>query len=325
MVFLTGDQHYGEVCRKPFALGYDAIELQFAGINQTEDPEYNSLRVSPVATSLHSMALIEVQWEHSPFDKPHLLFTLSDALSGQTELTYRINFDESRYALRFGGRFRFLEETEVSLSQDHPGLHIRYTRDGSDPTAASPRYQGPFRISEACELRAALFDEAGKARSRVFSQAYARVEALAPALPTGVRPGLRYAYYEAPIRSLQELAALRPQAEGLAPALAPAALSRIADHYALVYEGYVQVPADGYYQFFTQSDDGSRLYLHGQLVVDNDGSHGKRLRSGEIALKPGLHPFRLEYFEDTEGQSLKVGYTGPGGQRQELTAGDLWH
>lgn len=41
LVFLTGDQHYGEVARQDDVLDYDAIELQFAGVNQIEDPEKN--------------------------------------------------------------------------------------------------------------------------------------------------------------------------------------------------------------------------------------------------------------------------------------------
>ena len=60
LVFLTGDQHYGEVARKNEALDYDAIELQFAGVNQIEDPEKNIYRVSSVASSRDSYAYIDV-------------------------------------------------------------------------------------------------------------------------------------------------------------------------------------------------------------------------------------------------------------------------
>eukprot|EP01052_Picozoa_sp_SAG31_P081865 SAG31_NODE_41826_length_274_cov_0.708571_1_plen_41_part_01 len=36
------------------------------------------------------------------------------------------------------------------------------------------------------------------------------------------------------------------------------------------------VPTDGSYNFATESDDGSLLYVDGQRVVDNDGLHGTR-------------------------------------------------
>jgi hypothetical protein len=94
VVFLTGDQHYGEVCRLPDALGYDAVELQFSGVNQIEAPEFNSARVSPVSRSRHSFALLDIQWRRTTQDVPHLLFHVVDADTGRDELVYRLNFAE---------------------------------------------------------------------------------------------------------------------------------------------------------------------------------------------------------------------------------------
>ncbi|MDX2131348.1 MAG: alkaline phosphatase D family protein [Planctomycetota bacterium] len=99
VVFIAGDQHYGEVSRIRGALGYDAIELMFAGINQEEPWVFNSARVSPVANSLHSYAHIDIQWEATSgdyADKPHLLFRCFDAETNALELTYRVNLDELR-------------------------------------------------------------------------------------------------------------------------------------------------------------------------------------------------------------------------------------
>lgn len=94
VVFLTGDQHYAEVCRVKNTLGYDAIELQFSGLNQIEKPEYNFNRVSPVATAKHKMALIDIAWDKTPYDPPHLLFQVLNALTGREEIRYRVNFHE---------------------------------------------------------------------------------------------------------------------------------------------------------------------------------------------------------------------------------------
>jgi alkaline phosphatase D len=94
LVILTGDQHYGEVCRIPGAIGYDAIELQFAGVNQTEDPELNSTRVSPAATALHSHALLDIQWEADAFNRPHLLFRVFDSSTNTPQILHRVNFHD---------------------------------------------------------------------------------------------------------------------------------------------------------------------------------------------------------------------------------------
>lgn len=93
-LFLTGDQHYGEVARQRGTLGYDLVELQFAGVNQTEKPEFHPLRVTPCATTLHSDAMLDIRFERNRYEVAHALFRVFDATTGQTELTYRVNFDE---------------------------------------------------------------------------------------------------------------------------------------------------------------------------------------------------------------------------------------
>ncbi len=94
VVFLTGDQHYGEVCRERGALGYDAIELQFAGINQTEKPEFNPKRVSACALGLHSHALLDVHLESDKHEPAHIMFRVFDSETGQVEIAYRVNLSE---------------------------------------------------------------------------------------------------------------------------------------------------------------------------------------------------------------------------------------
>jgi alkaline phosphatase D len=94
LIFVTGDQHYGEVSRLRGALGYDAIEFQFAGLNQIEDPEFNPLRVSSVCQSKNSYAWLDIQWETTQTDVPHIVFRIHNADNDQPELIYRVNFSE---------------------------------------------------------------------------------------------------------------------------------------------------------------------------------------------------------------------------------------
>src|SRR5439155_1559570 len=60
------------------------------------------------------------------------------------------------------------------------GASIRYTTDGSDPTAASPAYPGPVRVTASQTLKAIAIDPAGNA-SPVAAFAYAITPASAPA------------------------------------------------------------------------------------------------------------------------------------------------
>lgn len=83
-----------------------------------------------------------------------------------------------------------------------------------------------------------------------------------------------------------------------------------ADNVGASYQGFVRIPEVGAYRFYTTSDDGSLLFIDGQLVVDNDGTHGMAEQWGTIALQPGLHAIRVDFFEAGGGAGLIVEYEG---------------
>jgi hypothetical protein len=94
--------------------------------------------------------------------------------------------------------------------------------------------------------------------------------------------------------------------------------------YALHFSGHIRVPRDGVYTFYTTSDDGSRLLVGAQVVVDNDGLHGARQRSGAVALCAGWHPLTVTYFQRAGGAALQVQYSGPDIVKQPIASELLW-
>lgn len=326
VLFLTGDQHYGEVCRLRNALDFDAVELQFAGINQIEEPEFNPLRVAPVIKSKHSVAVIDVQMDRTETDVPHLVFRIMDAMTNQTELLYRVNLDEISLRLDFPEQRFFSEKHRIPLRHLYPALDIRYTVDGRMPTIRSELYGGAIEIAETTTIKARFFDREQRPRSRTFEAKFERLEPLAAVrLSKPVQQGLSYAYYEGNFEDLPDFENLMPKKEGVTENLDPDALAGREDHYALRFQGFVDIPSAGVYEFFTISDDGSRLFIGSREVVDNGGSHSRRRRSGLIALEKGLHPICIEYFEDYSGQSLDVGYIDQRGRRHILSPDRLFH
>ncbi|MDR6197396.1 PA14 domain-containing protein [Siphonobacter sp. SORGH_AS_0500] len=53
-------------------------------------------------------------------------------------------------------------------------------------------------------------------------------------------------------------------------------------------------------------DDGGRLFIDDQLVVDNGVNHGLKPTDGEIILKPGKHAFRVEYYQGEYGKGVSL-------------------
>lgn len=84
------------------------------------------------------------------------------------------------------------------------------------------------------------------------------------------------------------------------------------DFFNFEFKGRIYITNGGNYEFNTTSDDGSRLWINGQLLVNNDGTHGnKTVNSNPVALSSGAHEIQVRYFEYTGGQTLTVQYRGP--------------
>lgn len=96
------------------------------------------------------------------------------------------------------------------------------------------------------------------------------------------------------------------------------------DSFAVIFEGFLQVPADGIYTFYLTSDDGSRLWIGSDLVVDYDGLHSASEVFGQVILKAGKHPITVAQFEAGGGQCLEVRYEGPGIAKQTIPPSVLW-
>ncbi len=93
-----------------------------------------------------------------------------------------------------------------------------------------------------------------------------------------------------------------------------------ADLVAAAFSGYLSIPATGLWTFSSESDDGSRMLIDGQVVVTNDGLHGMVDRSGQIALEAGYHTYRVEFFENFGGAGEIVRWEGPGVARATIPA-----
>ena len=52
------------------------------------------------------------------------------------------------------------------------------------------------------------------------------------------------------------------------------------DHFAYEFRKLINIPEKGVYRFYTYSDDGSKLFIDGKAIVDNDGSHNARIAKG---------------------------------------------
>ena len=140
-----------------------------------------------------------------------------------------------------------------------------------------------------------------------------------PENPANAVGGLDYQYYEGYWQNLPDFNSLTAAKTGTASVVDLSVRGRGND-YGLRFTGYISVPADGVYTFYTTSDDGSKLYIGTTEVVSNDGQHADQERSGTIGLKAGIHAFSVVYFQGSGGQSLTASYSGPTMGKQVIPA-----
>lgn len=135
--------------------------------------------------------------------------------------------------------------------------------------------------------------------------------------------GLNYKYYEGSWSKIPDFDNLKSVKSGTISniSLNP---KRRDDEFGFTFTGYVQIDNSGKYTFYTASDDGSKLYINDKLIVNNDGLHGRRERSGSISLDKGYHKIKVEFFERTGGEILEVKYQGPNLSKQALKSSKLY-
>jgi outer membrane protein OmpA-like peptidoglycan-associated protein len=81
--------------------------------------------------------------------------------------------------------------------------------------------------------------------------------------------------------------------------------------FAIDYQGRINLPQAGTYTFRLTSDDGSKLFIDGREVIDNDGIHGVDYQDAEVTLAAGMHDVRVQYFQGPREDVALVLEWGP--------------
>jgi mono/diheme cytochrome c family protein len=139
-------------------------------------------------------------------------------------------------------------------------------------------------------------------------------------------PGLEVAAYEIPFwpAELPDWSELEPSSVGSAETIDVSAMPR-SDEFGLVFRGEVSIPSDGEHTFFVLSDDGSRLTIGGQVVVDHDGHHSPTRKDGTATLAAGWHPIVVEMFEAGGGEAIDAGFVDADGEARSFSTTQLRH
>ncbi|MBS3735400.1 MAG: DUF5060 domain-containing protein, partial [Phycisphaerae bacterium] len=163
------------------------------------------------------------------------------------------------------------------------------------------------------------------AKSSPVSETTDSVTLRPPDNPADAVAGIEYEVFDGSWSSLPDFDSLTAVETGVMDVIDLTPERDGTDNFAMRWTGYVEVPTDATYTFYTASDDGSQLFIGETMVVDNDGLHGVQERSGTIGLEAGQHAMTVTFFEKTGGEAIDVRFEGGGLSKQEIPAGNLFY
>lgn len=160
------------------------------------------------------------------------------------------------------------------------------------------------------ELLVSVTDEKGRSDSK-------KTEIKISSAPSG---SLGFKYYEIKPHSsnkIPDVKDLMPFHVGNCHNFSLSTLKTRNDWFYVCFSGKISIKKEGEYIFTLASDDGSKLFIDGKVVVDNDGRHAREEKSGKIYLKTGFHTIKVKYLEASGDEVLEVYWQSPGMQNKE--------
>ena len=211
--------------------------------------------------------------------------------------------------LGIGGRKIIFRDTLCSITSPVPGAKICFTTDGQVPTSTSTQYSSPIGIHGDVTLKSILVLPDGQQSNPVTTN-FMMVDP--------VKNGVAFNYFEGQWAMMPDMNALKPLKSGRIFDISLGSVPKRWDNYGLQFLCMLNIETAGDYTFHLASDDGSKLYLDGKELINNDGTHGLVESAGKMNLTAGKHKLEVRYFQQGGAQDLNVTIEGPGLLEQPL-------
>ena len=214
----------------------------------------------------------------------------------------------------------FTNAISVTITDATPAAIIRYTLDGSAANAGSPLYTGPFTLTNSAGVKACAF-----ASGAIDSLAVAATFISTNDLGTGI--GLAGSYFTDQFQTFTN-----PPTLQRVDATVDFDWSRTSpdpsisvEDFTVRWNGTVQPQFNETYTFYTTTDDGARLWVNGQLLIDEWQPQAATEWSGSIALNAGQnYALTLEYFQATGDAVAQLAWSSPSLVKAIIPASQLY-
>ncbi|RYU88008.1 beta-N-acetylhexosaminidase [Mucilaginibacter terrigena] len=224
----------------------------------------------------------------------------------------------------FGQRFTWAPKSVV------PGAKIYYTLNGRDPLDTDLEYNGnpiTFAIpaNEKREFKTRVITPSG--RRSIATRVLMYNRGLMPAVNyTANKPGLGYKLFKNKFTSPDQLDYVTVKDSAITDQLSAEQFKKDNPNFGAVYNGYINIPADGAYSFSQASYTDTQVFIDGQKITEAEPA---------LPLAKGYHTIRVKYIYNQpvlqpgayriRQTPLKVYITTPGGNKAEINPGNLFN
>ncbi len=279
-----------------------SIKLQIYHQHQLIIPEpLNEVTLTP-----HGKQLIEI-----PFSSPvPLAYDEVEAI----QIDWQMGYDLPEYPnFHLSGRYNIeVAPTRTSfLAPQIPKFLNSLTVSAEHPydnllTFFNTQQLEEIIIEESGEVCINLMNEKNQSTSSEC-RSYEKLTKLHKAVKVkDPEEGLLYSYYEGKWDKLPDFDHLKALSNGVAKDFWVSDYALREDYFGYVFTGSIMVEEDGLYVFRSRADDACKLYIHDELVVNQDLVKEGFKDVGAIALKKGFHPVTIHFMEKTGGERLRL-------------------
>ena len=202
----------------------------------------------------------------------------------------------------------FTNATTVTLSDTTAGVSIYYTLNGTAPSTASTLYTGPFVLTSSAVVQAMVVAN-GAINSAIASASFINTAAV------GNGTGLRAEYFTnassgSPFTGSPVLVTTNATVNFSSATNWPGVVVG-SNHFAVRWTGSVQPQFSETYNFITTADDGVRLFINGQLLINDwvDKTNAtSRTNSISLAAQQ-FYTIELDYYQATNNASVTLAWS----------------
>ncbi|MEP6704500.1 MAG: family 20 glycosylhydrolase, partial [Acidobacteriota bacterium] len=271
------------------------------------------------------LALAEVLWSR-PEDKNYKEFQQRLAANLPRLATQNVNY---RIPEPAGLRNVITDDEKVSVELNPAaGTRILYTIDGTTPGDTSPAYDKPIEISlnprQVVTLKTIVVEPGGR-KSSVYTATIIRDAMREPVVPPSNIQGLSYELFI-------------PRGDGSGEGNRKTGETKsifmnqfanqgvdLKQSFAVTYDGYLSVPADGLYEFQVDSTWDVTVVLAGEMVIDDSGTKDRKVKSAVMALKKGMHKVSIRYNHHGGDVAFRFRYGIKGQGLRQAGGGEFVH